>query len=162
MTHPDARTGFMDRDPSGAAIGIIGGKSPANVGTLWRSAALMGCQFIFTVGYRYPKQASDTIKSWRQVPHLHFATEDEFLRAAPREWELIAVEMTDQSEPLARFTHPRRACYLLGAEDHGLSPTVIRQCHRHLILPTGCLNVAVAGSIVLYDWLTKRKKSEAA
>ena len=51
--------------------------------------------------------------------------------------------------------HPERAAYLLGAEDHGLSPAVLAMCHRIVVLPgRHCLNVAVAGSLILYDrWL---------
>ena len=30
--------------------------------------------------------------------------------------------------PLASFEHPERAIYLLGAEDHGLPPAIVRQC----------------------------------
>lgn len=154
----------MDRDPSGAAIGIVHGKSAHNLGTLWRSAALMGCQFVFTIGLRYQPQCSDTIKSWRTVPIWHFQTFDEFCEAAPREWELVAVEMVDGAEPLKAFKHPPRACYLLGAEDHGLPREVLRRSHRQIVLPVGCLNVAVTGSIVLYDRLMSRRwpKEEVA
>lgn len=151
------RTGFMDRHASGSAIGIVNGKSAMNVGTLWRSAALMGCQFVFTVGKRYPTQASDTVKAWRTIPLWHFETFDQFKEAAPREWQLVAVEMREDAEPLHAFSHPERACYLLGAEDNGLPKNVLMAAHRIIVLPVGCLNVAVAGSIVLYDRLTSHR-----
>ena len=136
MKNSDPRTGFMDRSPSGAAIGIIGSKTPANVGTLWRSAALMGCQFIFTVGARYGKQATDTIQSWKQIPMWQFETFEDLQRAAPKEWQFVAVEMIDASEPVQAFNHPNLACYCLGAEDHGLPSEVLKAAHRHLYIYT--------------------------
>jgi tRNA G18 (ribose-2'-O)-methylase SpoU len=133
-------------------IGIVGGKTPVNVGTLWRSAGILGAAFIFTVGHRYPKQASDTIKAWRHIPLWEFASVDDLCFHMPRECELIGVEMHDRAKPLSGFKHPERACYLLGAEDHGLDAKTIDRCSRLVQLPGQfSLNVAVAGSIVLYE-----------
>ena len=42
--------------------------------------------------------------------------------------------------------------YLLGAEDHGLSNQAIEKAHFLIQFPSEkSLNVAVAGSIILYD-----------
>ncbi|MFK5282415.1 TrmH family RNA methyltransferase, partial [Lacticaseibacillus paracasei] len=52
-------------------------------------------------------------------------------------------------------------CYLLGAEDHGLPDVVIQRCHRLVSLEsvrTPSFNVAVAGSLVMYDRLIKGLK----
>jgi tRNA (guanosine-2'-O-)-methyltransferase len=38
-------------------IGIENVKTAENVGTLWRSAYILGASFIFTIGKRYKKQA---------------------------------------------------------------------------------------------------------
>lgn len=54
----------------------------------------------------------------------------------------------------AKGWHPLRALYLLGAEDHGLPPEVLARCHEVVQVPSPSpysLNVAVAGSLVLYD-----------
>ena len=64
----------------------------------------------------------------------------------------MGVEITDESESLQDFCHPRRCVYLLGAEDHGLTKIAIRKSHFLVKFPSiQSLNVAVAGSIVLYD-----------
>lgn len=143
-------------------IGIYGSKTPANVGTLWRSAGNMGAAFIFTVGKRYPKQASDTIKAWKHTPLFEWADFDDLRQHAPRDCELVAVEMDDghgyAPKMLPEFDHPERAIYLLGAEDRGIPQDVIADCARMVAVPsTRCLNVAVAGSIVLYDRNAKAK-----
>lgn len=135
-------------------IGICGSKSPVNVGTLWRSAANMGAAFIFTVGRRYPHQVSDTVKAWKHVPLFQVRALDEL--PLPKDCKLIGVEQVARSVPLPRFTHPERAVYLLGAEDHGLTKAAQKRCQSIVEIPSSrCLNVAVAGSIVMYDRIAK-------
>lgn len=136
-------------------IGIYGTKTSVNVGTLWRSAGLMGASFIFTVGRRFPKQASDTIKAWKHIPLWHFDSLNDL--HIPHDCPLIGVEQTEKSKSLPTFVHPERAIYLLGAEDTGLPAKVIDRCRSTVEIPSDrCLNVAVAGSIVLYDRMVKR------
>lgn len=137
-------------------IGIYRGKTPENVGTLWRSAYQLGAAGIFTIGKRYPQQASDTLKTHRHVPSREFSTFEAFRDSLPLECLLIAVEMGGQSLP--SFKHPERAVYLLGSEDNGLPKSVLEQCHGIVSLPsvrTNSYNVAMAGSIVMYDRLVK-------
>lgn len=51
----------------------------------------------------------------------------------------------------------KRAIYLLGAEDTGIPDNILNDCDSIVQLPGNyCLNVAVAGSIVLYDRNSKR------
>lgn len=135
-------------------IGICGGKTPANVGTLWRSATIFDAAFIFTIGHRYPHQCTDTIKAPRHVPLWRFDTFDQFHRAMPEDIHLIGVEQDTAAKPLPEFLHPERAVYLLGAEDHGLLTDQRERCDWLVEIPTPkpyCMNVAVAGSIILAD-----------
>jgi len=54
--------------------------------------------------------------------------------------------------PLETFEHPRRCVYLLGAEDHGLPKAAMEKAHHLVKFETPkSINVAVAGSIVMYD-----------
>lgn len=137
-------------------IGIERGKTPANIGTLWRSADLFGASFVFTVGHRYQKQSSDTMKSWRSVPLWHFEDIDDLVAHLPYSCPLIGVELDDRAVDLAGFSHPERAIYLLGAEDHGLTKTALARCHALVQLPGRfSMNVAAAGTVVLYDRFAK-------
>lgn len=138
------------------AIGIYHSKMPSNVGTLWRSAGNLGAAFIFTVGHRYNRQASDTIKAWKHIPLFQWESDDDLFAHVPKDADLIAVEMDDGNgyapRMLPEFVHPERAIYLLGAEDRGIPQEVIAKCASMVAVPSSrCLNVAVAGSIVLYD-----------
>lgn len=137
-------------------IGIYRSKTPANVGTLWRSAYQMGAAGIFTVGQRYPHQASDTVKAYKHVPSREYADIDALLAGLPYSCPIVAIEMG--GKPLANFVHPERAVYLLGAEDHGIPASVLARCHYTICLPsvrTESYNVAVAGSLVMFDRQSK-------
>ena len=60
--------------------------------------------------------------------------------------------MTEAAMPLDEFKHPDRAIYLLGNEISGLPSQILKQCQSLIKLPGEySLNVAVAGSIVMYD-----------
>lgn len=138
-------------------IGIVGSKTPINVGTLWRSGGILGASFIFTAGRRYPPQASDTIKAWKHTPFFEFDDAEALFDNLPHACIPIAVELTPDARQLATFVHPERACYILGAEDTGVPQRVLERC-KHVIRIPGerSLNVAVAGSIVLYDRIAKQ------
>lgn len=134
------------------AIGIESGKNRFNLGTLWRSAYIMGAAFIFTIGRRFPHQSSDTLNTPKHVPLFEYETLDDFTAARPSDCPLIGVELSDSATPLAEFTHPDRAIYLLGAEDHGMSKQAMAKCQRLIVLPgEHSMNVAVAGSLVMAD-----------
>lgn len=138
-------------------IGIQNTKTEQNIGTLWRSASIMGASFIFTIGRRYKKQASDTMASWRHIPLYNYETFDDFYKSMPYDCQLIGVELDDRSISVSEFKHPKRAVYLLGAEDNGLTKDAIDRCHGIVQLPGDyCMNVAVAGSIIMYDRLIKK------
>ena len=138
------------------AVGIEHTKNSVNVGTLLRTAGIFGAAFVFTVGARYRQQSSDTRKTWRHTPLFHFTDLDDLMGHLPFECRLVGVELDESATPLQKFTHPARGIYLLGAEDHGLSRQALERCHSLVVLPgEHSLNVSVAGSIVLYDRLTR-------
>lgn len=137
-------------------IGIYRGKDTKNVGTLWRSAYQLGAAGIFTVGRRYPNQAADTVKAYRHIPCREFGDADAFFAGLPFGAPVVAVEMGGRA--LRNFVHPERAVYLLGAEDDGIPASVMARCQHVVSLPairTESFNVAVAGSLVMFDRLNK-------
>lgn len=140
------------------AIGVENAKTEVNIGTLWRSAYSFGAAMIFTVGKRYNRQCSDTTAAWRHVPLVHFTSIEDLVEHMPYSCPLFGVELDGRSVNLPEFQHPERACYLLGSEDHGLNSDTLVRCDGIIQIPGArfCLNVAVAGSIVMYDRCTKR------
>ena len=140
-------------------IGCIGMKTADNYGTLFRTAQIFNADFIFIIGRRFSKQASDTMKSWRHIPMFEYTDFEDFNNHRPYDCHLIGIEMTDSAIPIKEYTHPKQACYLLGAEDHGLTNEAIDACQDIIYLPgERSLNVSVAGSIVIFDRINKIKQ----
>lgn len=138
-------------------IGIYHSKRENNVGALMRSAFCFGAAFVFTIGKRYGKDILDTPDCSKSVPLYHYLTVDDLKASLPVGCQMIGIELHESATALQKFTHPRQACYLLGAEDHGLTPEAVNVCQRLVVVPglRTCLNVATAGSLVLYDRSTK-------
>jgi len=137
-------------------IGIENLKHDVNLGTLWRSAHALGAAFIFTVGRRYERQASDTSVAYRHLPLFHFVNLDDLRQHVPHDCIPVAVEILPYATPLHRYAHPERALYLLGPEDGTLSRAAQMWCRDTVAIQSArCLNVAAAGTIVLYDRLSK-------
>jgi len=140
------------------AIGIFRGKTTHNLGTLWRSAYIMGAKYIFTVENKYKKQSSDVVRAWSRIPLFHYTDFDELLRNIPYDCRIVGIEIDDKAEMLHEFEHPKRAIYLLGAEDSGLPDFVKEKCHFLVQLPgNSSLNVGVTGGIVAHDRVSKVK-----
>ena len=137
-------------------IGIYQGKTRINYGTLYRSAYILGAAFIFIIGKRFQKQCSDTYASHRHIPTYEYKTFNDLYNNIPYDCQLIGVEMENEAEMVETFKHPSRAIYLLGAEDNGLPKEIIKKCHKIIKLQGQfSFNVAVAGSIVIYDRVAK-------
>ena len=142
-------------------IGVYQIKRAENVGMLWRSAYQLGAAYLFTIGARYRPQSDDVLKSWRHLPLFRYDTVEQMVATAAYSCQLIGVEMG--GEPLPAFVHPARAVYLLGAEDGGLPKEIIARCHQLVSIPairTVSYNVAIAGTLVMYDRMVKQVASE--
>ena len=132
-------------------VAVYHPKIRVNVGTLWRTANLFGGAFMATIGRRYKKQPSDTMDSPKHIPLYNYLTFDDFYNHLPHDCKLVGVELVDKAIDLYGFSHPERAVYLLGAEDHGIPTNVLERCHTVIKLRgTHSMNVSVAGSIVIY------------
>lgn len=137
-------------------IGILNNTSGLNIGTLWRTAFILGAAFIFTVDRKYKPQSSDVTTTWNRIPLFHYNTLEELKGSLPYSSKLVGVEICEKAISLGGYQHPERATYLLGNEQIGLSKAVLDQCHDVIQLPGNySLNVAVTGSIIAYDRINK-------
>lgn len=138
-------------------IGVYHPKTEENIGTLWRHARLYGADFIFTIGRRYRKQASDTSNTPLHIPLYNYVDYQDFYDHLPNGCQVVCVEQTESSVELPAAEHPERAVYLLGAEDHGL-PEDIMNDKQVIEIPSiepQSMNVAVSGTLVMYDRFIK-------
>ena len=131
-------------------IGVYHPKTAENIGTLLRSAHNFGASFVFLIGKRYKKQASDTTKAWRHLPLYHYETFEHFKSSLPYNCEMVFIEQTKDSRMINSFVHPARCVYILGSEDNGIPMNLIGESTTIHIDSPMCLNVAVAASIVMF------------
>jgi hypothetical protein len=72
----------------------------------------------------------------------------------PDKCALVGVEFRSDSIDLPSFRHPMRAAYVLGPEMGSLSPALVERCDHIIKIPMKfCVNVGVAGALVMYDRL---------
>jgi tRNA G18 (ribose-2'-O)-methylase SpoU len=123
-----------------------------NLGNLMRSAHGFGASFTFTIGATYQalEALADTSNAVKHVPHFNWASVDEM--ALPQGCRLVGVELLEEAIDLPSFRHPMRAAYVLGPERGRLSEPLLARCDYLVRIPSGfCVNVAMAGAIVMYD-----------
>lgn len=134
-------------------IGIEGVSKPMNLGSLLRTAHAFGASFVFTIGgvvSRRQIENADTSSAMTNLP-LHEFPDLNALRL-PRGCRLVGVELLEDAIDMPSFHHPTQAAYILGAERSSLSPALVERCDYVVRIPTRfCINLAVAGAVVMYD-----------
>jgi tRNA G18 (ribose-2'-O)-methylase SpoU len=134
------------------AIGAERISKSLNVGNLMRSAHGFGASFTFTVGavYQAREAAADTSKGTQHLPHYSWSRIEDMV--LPQGCKLVGIELIEGAVDLPSFRHPLRAAYVLGPERGMLSPEMLARCDYTVKIPTTfCINVAMAGAIVMYD-----------
>lgn len=136
-------------------IGVESISKPMNVGNLLRSAHSFGASFFFTVNTSVDVRAmreSDTSGAFDHIPFYDFQKPADII--LPRNTQMVAVEFLEDSVELPSFRHPQQAVYVLGPEKNNVSPAMLERCDHVIRIPMKfCVNVGVAGAIVMYDRL---------
>ena len=136
-------------------IGVERINKAMNVGSLFRSAHAFGASFVFTVAAEYAPAVggkSDTSDAPGAMPFYAFPDVPSLL--LPKGCSLVGVELMDDAVDLPSFRHPPRAAYVMGPERGSLSPPLVGRCDLVVRIPTRfCVNVGIAGAIVMYDRL---------
>lgn len=139
-------------------LGVEGLSKPMNAGSLMRTAHSFGASFVFAVSPYVDMRGmrnSDTSRTADQVPYYQWDTPAAI--SLPKGCALIGVELLDESIDLPSFRHPERAAYILGPERGSLSPGMVERCDFVVKIPMSfCVNVGIAGAIVLYDRMISR------
>ena len=134
-------------------IGMEGVSKPLNAGNVLRSAHAFGASFFFTVRPNIDvadMRGSDTSEAFGHVPFYSFDSPAELL--LPKGASLVAIELVENSIDLPSFRHPQNAAYVLGPEKGNVSDEMLARCDHVVKIPTVfCINVAMAGAIVMYD-----------
>lgn len=140
------------------AIGVEGISKPMNLGNLMRSAHAFGASFFFVIAPAFSVKAtrgSDTSDSAGHLPLYCYDTVADL--ALPRGCALVGIELTEAAVDLPSFHHPGAAAYVLGRERGALTPALTARCDHLVKIPTRfCINLGVAGAIIMYDRLISR------
>ena len=135
------------------AIGSERISKAMNLGALMRTAHAFGASYVFSIEAEHRLQeayAADTSKTAGQIPYYQYDSIDQL--QMPRGCQLVGVELTDEAVMLPTFRHPMQAAYILGPEKGNLSPDIIERCDHVVKIPTKfCINVSLAGALVMYD-----------
>lgn len=136
-------------------IGVEGISKPMNVGNLLRSAHSFGASFFFTVNPTVDVKGmkeSDTSDAFGHLPFYNFAKPADLI--LPMNTSLVAIEFLPDAIELPSFRHPQQAVYVLGPEKSNVSDEMLARCDYKLKIPMKfCVNVGVAGALVMYDRL---------
>ena len=134
-------------------IGAEGISKTMNVGALFRTAHAFDASFVFTVHGNYARRLggrADTSDAVGHVPFYEFPDVDAL--RLPEGCALVGVELTDDAVELPSFRHPANAAYILGPERGSLSAEMVGRCDFVVKIPTKfCINVSLAGALVMYD-----------
>ena len=137
-------------------IGLDNPKTDINVGSVLRAAGIYEASFVAATGKRFKSAKTDTMKSYRGLPLLRPKDLKEVL---PFDCVPVAVDIIAGAIPLPEYEHPERAFYIFGAEDNTLGERITGWCKDIIYVPTkGCMNLAAAVNVILYDRLAKQKK----
>ena len=130
-----------------------------NVGSLVRTAHAAAAEEVVLVGEReWNVEAAKTSELYTTVTQL--ADIEAFRKhLKSRRWNLVAVELDDRAVNVFDAEYPERPCFLLGAEIAGVPGELLDEAELLVQIPqwglVPSLNLAIAGSIVLYDYLGK-------
>lgn len=140
-----------------AALGLLSPKTNANVGSVLRAAGCFGVSLVVVQGERYARAPTDTCKQYKHLPLL----QGELRACIPFDCVPVAVDLVDQACSLHSYQHPERAYYIFGPEDGTLGKETLAWCRDRIYIPSqGCLNLAAAVNVVLYDRQRKREREE--
>ena len=135
------------------AVGCEGISKNFNLGNLVRTSHAFGASFFFTINSRLNYNDIKTSDTSHADVHMPFYAHQNLADfTLPKDCSLVGVELLEDAVDLPTFRHPLRAAYVLGPEKASLSPELVARCDHIIKIPMKfCVNVGVAGALVIYD-----------
>lgn len=144
-------------------------RSLQNVGSIFRTADAFNLEAIYLCGitgtpphreiHRAALGATDSVE-WRYFENIM----DALYRLKEKNYQVIAVEQTDQSIPLSEFMmeDARPLGLVFGNEVHGITDEAMKEVYSAIEIPQfgtkHSLNVAVSAGIVIWEVCRRWKK----
>ena len=150
--------------PMPACVLLENVRSLYNVGAFYRTADAVALEKLYLTGFTgYPPQnmiSKTALGAEETVPWEHHANAvDVIAGLRERGFEIAAIETSVHAVDIFDWQPRFPVCVLFGHETDGLTPEASALADRHIRIPMlgrkHSLNVASAGSVVMYELLRK-------
>mgnify|MGYP003586118448 CR=1 FL=1 len=136
-------------------------RDPGNVGTLIRTAVATGADAVVLLGncvdIYSPKVVRACMGAMLRVPIVSLTIEQLTDVFETRKINSFAAILDKNAQDLFSYSFTKPVAVVLGNESHGISKEVLNICTNKVFIPQigniESLNVAVAGSVILYEIL---------
>lgn len=133
--------------------------NPENIGNLIRLADNVGAEDVFILGENFQLRMSSIKKtaglSFDRIK-LSFISPDAFFDQFIADYQLVAIETSEESTNIFTEKLSEKIVFLLGNERNGLPDEILRKCNAQVHIPmTGScksMNVSHALAVALFEW----------
>lgn len=143
-------------------IVLFGVDYQANLGIIFRLADAIGAKKLYLTGgsiqpngnvFERVSRYKERVVEWEVEQNIERVVEN----LKGEEYEIVGVEITEESVRFDKFNWGSKVALVLGNEGHGLPDKVLRLCDKSVFIPMlgqgGSLNVGVAAAIIGYSVL---------
>jgi 23S rRNA (guanosine2251-2'-O)-methyltransferase len=143
---------------------LVSLRSLYNVGSIFRTADALGAEKIYLTGFTgTPKQSKvkkTALGAEDSVPWEHIKSTSQVIRDLKVQgYQIIGAEKNDGSLDIRKWKSTEKSAILLGNEERGLSPRILKLCDQVVHLPMEgmkeSLNVSVTAGAFGYVMLEK-------
>lgn len=139
-------------------------RTPENMGSILRLAANIGAKktlFISDVAHLFRlRKIKKNAASARDKTEWEIRDEDDLSKLIPSDYQLVAIETSEDAHNLFEFQFPEKVAFLVGNEVYGIRPEILKQAHHQVYIPipgpVSSLNVSHALSVVIFEWLRQQ------
>ena len=135
------------------SLALVSLSNPFNVGSIYRTAAVLGLEAIYLVGATPGPGEAKVHKTGLGTEHGVETLQVAGLAEVPG--RRVAIELADGAVPMHEFAFAPGDVLVLGSEGHGLSPSSLAACQAAVYIPqpgkVASLNVAMAATLAMYE-----------
>lgn len=133
-------------------------RAPFNLGSIFRTAEALGADTLFLsplcADEKHPRATRSSMGCIQTLPYKRIDFID-LLKTLPKDFPIFALETG--GTPIQNFAFPKQGLVVIGSEELGVSPDILKLCHYgtvsiKMVGLKASLNVGVAFGILLQEW----------